>query len=61
VTYTYEFVDENAPPPASNDAWMKLRGALKDIFADIGGGEAYLRSERERFYDDDTASRRGSK
>ena len=61
VTYTYEFVNENAPPHAGDDAWMKLRGALKDIFADLGGGEAYLRSERERFYDDNSALRRESK
>src|SRR5215469_12525776 len=42
VTYTYEFVDEDVPPPAGDDVWMKLRGALKDVFADLGGGEAYL-------------------
>jgi hypothetical protein len=31
------------------DAWAKLRGALKDVFAEFGGGEEYLRSERANF------------
>ncbi|MBZ5571407.1 MAG: hypothetical protein LAO09_05965 [Acidobacteriia bacterium] len=50
VTYTYEFLD--APPaPAGTDAWDRLRGALKDVFAELGGGEAYLRAERAAFRD----------
>jgi hypothetical protein len=49
VTYTYEFLD--APPSeAEQDAWKRLRGALKDIFAELGGGENYLRKEREEFH-----------
>jgi hypothetical protein len=51
VTYTYEFLDEQ--PSAlgdGQDAWTRLHGALKDVFAEFGGGEAYLRSERENFY-----------
>ena len=32
------------------DAWERLRGALKDVYAELGGGEAYLRNERENFY-----------
>jgi hypothetical protein len=56
VTYTYEFVDsrkerENTADP--EDAWNRLRGALKDVFAEFGGGEAYLRSERASFRDAD--------
>jgi len=48
VVYTYEFLE--GPPASSNqDAWTKLRGALKDVFADLGGGEAYLRAERSAF------------
>ena len=50
VTYTYEFVDgEQASLPA-DDSWKRLRGALKDVFAELGGGEAYLRAERTSFY-----------
>ena len=49
VTYTYEFIDQKSP--ASNeDPWVRLRGALKDAFAELGGGEAYLRGERDNFY-----------
>lgn len=53
VIYTYEFVDltGNSSRP-SQDAWTKLRGALKEVFAELGGGEAYLRRERENFYGD---------
>jgi hypothetical protein len=35
---------------AELEAWMKLRGIAKDIFASYGGGEAYLREERANFY-----------
>lgn len=48
VTYTYEFLDAQ-PSPARGDAWERLRGALKDVFAELGGGEAYLRAERASF------------
>lgn len=50
VVYTYEFVDPNQTPESSSDAWQRLRGALKDVFAELGGGEAYLRAERSNFY-----------
>jgi len=49
VTYTYEFID-TMPPSPKEDPWANLRGALKDVFADLGGGEQYLRAERDRFY-----------
>ena len=50
VVYTYEFVDQEHPPDASVDAWSRLRGALKEVFAELGGGEAYLRVERSNFH-----------
>jgi len=52
VTYTYEFVGEEKDSATSNrqDAWNRLRGALKDVFAELGGGENYLRNERANFY-----------
>ncbi len=31
------------------EAWRRLRGILKHVYADYGGGEAYLRQEREIF------------
>lgn len=30
-------------------AWLRLRGTLKDVYAVYGGGEAYLRKERHEF------------
>jgi len=55
VTYTYEFVtkenQENKEEGVSRqDAWNRLRGALKDVFTELGGGENYLRNERANFY-----------
>jgi hypothetical protein len=46
-------IDENKPADKNQDsrreAWLRLRGAMKDIYAAYGGGEAYLRQEREAF------------
>ncbi len=52
VTYTYEFIDKEEVKGHSDrqDAWNRLRGALKDVFAELGGGENYLRNERANFY-----------
>jgi hypothetical protein len=52
VTYTFEFVDKEQVNDHSDrqDAWNRLRGALKDVFAELGGGENYLRNERANFY-----------
>jgi hypothetical protein len=52
VTYTYEFVDEGKDSKTLDrqDAWNRLRGALKDVFAELGGGENYLHNERANFY-----------
>lgn len=63
VIYTYEFDGEQVETPKAPDgsggtssesrqaAWERLRGALKDVFAEYGGGEAYLRAERASFRD----------
>jgi hypothetical protein len=53
VTYTYEFVDAETNREKGldrQDAWNRLRGALKDVFSELGGGENYLRNERANFY-----------
>lgn len=55
VTYTYEFVTNEEKGKKDKgvdrqDAWNRLRGALKDEFAELGGGENYLRNERANFY-----------
>jgi len=31
-------------------SWNRLRGFLKDVFAELGGGEAYLRGERDNLH-----------
>ena len=49
VTYIYEFINTKSSSPKEN-AWVRLRGALTDVFAELGGGEQYLRAERENFY-----------
>ena len=49
VVLTYEFKDSGGPSADQNDAWKQLRGALKDVFAELGGGESYLSSERTAF------------
>jgi hypothetical protein len=51
VVYTYEFA--RTPKKAAaheEDSWSRLRGALKGVFAELGGGESYLRAERANFY-----------
>ncbi len=49
VTYTYEFIDTQPSSP-KEEPWLRLRGALRGAFAELGGGEPYLRSERDTFY-----------
>ena len=55
VTFTYELMDRGGDDPTAKDpfpmdAWLSIRGIAKDIFASLGGGEAYIRGEREHFY-----------
>ena len=50
VVCTYEFVDTRQSPRGNDNPWIRLRGALKDVLADLGGGETYLRNERDNFY-----------
>ena len=52
VTFLYEIVgcDQKKPKDATMQAWLKVRGIGKEVFASYGGGEAYLRQERANFY-----------
>lgn len=50
VVYTYEFVDPEENNATAPDPWLALRGIAKDIFASLGGGEAFIRGERANFY-----------
>jgi hypothetical protein len=55
VTFTYEIVGKKQDDVelSRQEAWNRLRGSMKDIFAEYGGGEAYLRAERASFRDAD--------
>jgi hypothetical protein len=50
VTYTFAFIERDKSAAPHRDPWTDLRGALKNIFAELGGGENYLRKERDAFY-----------
>jgi len=50
VTDEKQAADKNRD--SRQEAWLRLRGALKDVYAEYGGGEAYLRQERESFNED---------
>src|SRR5882762_9432271 len=55
VVCIYEFVEEKSASTRRDNPWLQLRGALKSIFAELGGGEAYLRNERDTFYPADSS------
>jgi len=50
VIYTYEFAGTKQSAPQPQDSWTRMRGALRNVFSELGGGEAYLRAERSNFY-----------
>jgi hypothetical protein len=61
VIYTYEFVDRDDEKSTTTDPWLKVRGIAKDLFAALGGGEAFIREERAKFYgfgNDESGKRR---
>jgi hypothetical protein len=39
------------------EAWIRLRGAAKSLYAEYGGGEAYLRKERQEFSEGTSAEK----
>jgi hypothetical protein len=49
VTFTYEFDADGRNPAEGLDAFLALRGIGKEIYASLGGGEAFLRGERAEF------------
>src|SRR5271155_5489414 len=50
VVYTYEFLNQQSSPAGEVEPWTQLRGALRSVYAALGGGESYLRGERENFF-----------
>lgn len=54
VIYTYRLLDKAGGPEADPvPEFGKLRGLLKEALQSLGGGESFLRRERERFHDPD--------
>jgi hypothetical protein len=51
VTFTYA-LEEIAPPKPEQDPFYALRGVAKDVFRELGGGEAFLKAERDAWPDD---------
>lgn len=49
VTFTYEIVEGEEKSAEGLEAFMALRGIGKEVFVSLGGGEAFLRREREEF------------
>ena len=51
VAFTYRVLDDVQQPSAQPEEWpfKKLRGVAKEVFRSLGGGEAFLRKEREEF------------
>ncbi len=48
VSFVYEFT-RPAPSP-DPELFLKLRGIARDIFQALGGGEEFIRREREAFH-----------
>jgi hypothetical protein len=49
VTFTYEVAEEKQEGAQGLETFLALRGIGKEIFASLGGGEAFLRKERTEF------------
>ena len=49
VTFTYEILDGGRTDTGQTEAFLKLRGIGKELFRTLGGGEAFIREERNNF------------
>jgi len=50
ATYTYRLESAGVLAPKKEPLFLSLRGIAKDTFASLGGGEEFIRGEREGFY-----------
>lgn len=50
VTLTYEILKAPEIEPSVPELFLGLRGIAKDAFKSVGGGEAFIRRERQHFY-----------
>jgi len=49
VTLTFEIAEEAASSSSQENPLFALRGIARDLFASLGGGEQFLRGERQAF------------
>ena len=49
VTFTYEILSRAGKPATAENPFVTLRGVAKDLFRQLGGGEAFIRQERSHF------------
>ena len=49
VTFTYQIVGDNREEAVPNESLLQLRGIAKDLFRELGGGEAFIQQERKNF------------
>lgn len=49
VKFTYEILGQSPKLSPRVNPLIALRGIAKDVFAKLGGGEAFIRSERDNF------------
>lgn len=52
MTFIYRFLesDSSGAEEPARSAFEGMRGIAKDVFRELGGGEAFLKSERDQFY-----------
>jgi hypothetical protein len=50
VVYTYRLISSRETEAIRESTFDRLRGIGREVFASLGGGEAYLRGERDNFY-----------
>jgi hypothetical protein len=52
AAFTYRIKTSGTRVPAEMPEWpfLQLRGIAKDTFQSLGGGEEFIRNEREQFY-----------
>jgi len=54
VTVTYRLTDTPCaqPAPSLPFPFLRFRGIAKEVFQSLGGGEQFIKNEREHFYGD---------
>jgi hypothetical protein len=52
VVFTYRLLNKTGKTSSQSagEPFLRLRGIAKDVFRSLGGGEAFIRKEREQFY-----------